>query len=182
MLQDIASPQTRDAYYETEDIIDHYLHNSNTPPFVSKLLIQHFGISNPSPRYIETVANSFKDGLYTWTDPGNGTHIIEFGEGIWGDLASTVAAIVLDREATTVVLDADPAHGSIREPWLKVVGMMRSLEYTRTDIARNQYPVLRTGMVDIIGQAPYEVSVFCFVIPSAEGRPQLSVIVVPNQI
>lgn len=157
-MQDLVDPQTRDAYYETEDVIDHYLHNTNTPPFVAKLLIQHFGTSNPSPRYIEAVATAFKDGLFVFEDPGSSINTIAFGAGAWGDLAATIAAIILDREATTVVLDADPAHGSIKQPLLKVIGMMRSLEYERTDIARNTVPVLRNNMVDKVGQMAYEVS------------------------
>jgi len=83
---------------------------------------------------------------------------VAFGTQVWGDMAATIAAILLDREATTVVLDADPAHGSLREPLVKVISLMRNLDYTRTSLARNAYPVLRRGMVDVLGQAPYEVS------------------------
>ena len=143
-------PETRDAYYETEAVIDHYLWNKNTPPFVAKNLIQHFGISNPSPAYIEAVANAFAQGVYE----ADG---VDFGDGKWGDMTATVAAILLDREATSVVLDADPAHGGLREPMVKIISLMRSMEYTRTDWARNAYPVLRRYMVDVLGQAPYEV-------------------------
>jgi uncharacterized protein (DUF1800 family) len=106
--QDLADPEARDAYYETEAVIDEYLYNDNTPPFVSKVMIQHFGISNPSPRYIELVATSFKDGQFTWTDGNNSE---TFGAGEYGDMAATVAAILLDSESTSVSLDADPSQG-----------------------------------------------------------------------
>lgn len=164
-FMDLVDPEDRDAYYETDAVIDHTLHNENTPPFVSKLLIQHFGISNPSPRYIKTVATAFRDGKYTWADGSSGSSV-EYGTGEWGDMSATIAAIMLDREATTAVLDADPVHGSIREPLVKVVSMMRSLEFERTDIARNTYSVFRNGMSDYLGQMPYEApNVFSFFSP-----------------
>ena len=162
-FMDLVDPEDRDAYYETDAVIDQILHNENTPPFVAKLLIQHAGNSNPAPRYIEVVATAFRDGKYTWTD---GSNNVEFGTGEWGDMAATVAAIYLDREATTVALDADPTYGAIREPLVKVVSMMRSLEFERTDIARNAYAVFRNGMSDYLGQMPYEQqSVFSFFSP-----------------
>lgn len=52
-----------------------------------------------------------------------------FGAGSYGDLAATVAAIVLDREARSVILEADPAFGSLLEPLLRVFRVMKSLEF-----------------------------------------------------
>ena len=152
--QDINDPETRDAYYETEAVIDHYFHNPNVPPFLAKNFIQHFGVSNPSPRYIETVALAFKNGQYTWTD---GTYRNIYGSGVWGDMSAMVAAIVLDRESTSSVLDYDPSYGSVREPVSKLIGMMRSLDYSRTYAAKNIDPLWRVDMADRIGQFPYEV-------------------------
>lgn len=53
--------------------------------------------------------------------------------GRYGDLAATVAAIVLDREATSPILDADPSHGGVREPLIKLFHLMRSMEYVSED-------------------------------------------------
>ena len=129
------------------------MYHDNTPPFVAIRLIQRFGVSNPSPRYIETVATAFKAGSYDWTD---GSQTVSFGDGRWGDLAATVAATLLDREASSVILDADPAHGSMREPLLKVLGVMRSLEYKSTSHDRMIYPILNHGLSTKIGQMVYE--------------------------
>ena len=41
--------------------------------------------------------------------------------GQYGDLAATVAAILLEPEARSVMLDYDPTFGRLREPLLKVV-------------------------------------------------------------
>jgi cullin-associated NEDD8-dissociated protein 1 len=43
-----------------------------------------------------------------------------FGSGKYGDLAATIAAVLLDREARSVELDLDAANGQLREPLLKV--------------------------------------------------------------
>ena len=54
------------------------------PPFFAKFLIQRMTISNPSPNYIQSVADAFKTGLY------NGT-----GSGNRGDMKSTIKAVLL---------------------------------------------------------------------------------------
>ena len=40
--------------------------------------------------------------------------------GQYGDLGATVAAILLEPEARSVMLDYDPTFGRLREPLLKV--------------------------------------------------------------
>ena len=116
-------------------------------------MIQHFGISNPSPRYIEAVATAFKTGSYL----SNG---VSFGTEKWGDMEATIAAIVLHSEATSSVLDFDPANGQVKEPFRKVINLMRSLDYTRNPYARNTNQHIRYGTSYRIGQNPYEVSMF----------------------
>ena len=100
--------EPRDAMYETDEVLKHIFYHDNVAPFLAFRLIQRFGISNPSPRYIETVANAFKSGSYV---SGGKT----FGDDKYGNLAATAAAIVLDREARSIILDADPTGGSFRE-------------------------------------------------------------------
>lgn len=48
--------ENRDAMYETDEVLDTYFWHDNVGPFLAVRLIQRFGISNPSPRYIEAVA------------------------------------------------------------------------------------------------------------------------------
>ena len=52
----IAQREPRDAMYETDAVLENYFYHSNVAPFLALRIIQRFGISNPSPRYIETVA------------------------------------------------------------------------------------------------------------------------------
>ena len=84
----------RDAQYETEALLDMYLGHPNTPPFVAGRLIQRLVTSNPSPRYVGAVAGAFRRGRFG-----------RFGAGLRGDLAATVAAVLLDREARSAALD-----------------------------------------------------------------------------
>ena len=145
----------RDAQYETEATLDHYFYHDNTAPFLAARLIQRLITSNPSPRYILTVSTAFKDGQYT-TDNG-----ITLGDGKYGDLRAVFAAIYLDREARSVVLDADPSQGSLREPIIKLLSVLRSMEFN------SKSPVIRLGnLLTRIGQTSYSFeSVFSFFLP-----------------
>ena len=48
-------------------------------------------------------------------------------------MAAAVAAILLDPEARSHLVEADPTFGKFREPLLKILSVMRSLEYTAKD-------------------------------------------------
>lgn len=141
----VVEPTVRDAQYETDAVIDHYLSHPNTAPFIATRLIERFGISNPSPRYVEVVSTAFATGKYSYQCrggacsedvgvvfgggvPGSGGDE-SFGNGTRGDLAATVAAVLLDREARSVELDFDPTYGSLREPMVKLLHLMRSMEF-----------------------------------------------------
>lgn len=149
-----AMHETRDAIYETDALLRHYFNHENLPPFLALRLIQRFGISNPSPRYIKIVAEAFKSGSYEAA--GGDT----FGDGLRGNLAATVASILLDREARMVLLDADPTSGSLREPMIKLISFMRANEFTQSINA----PDLRLyGLQQRIGQGPHAIpNVFSF--------------------
>jgi uncharacterized protein (DUF1800 family) len=145
----------RDAQYETEATLDNYFYHDNTAPFLSMRLIQRLTSSNPSPRYILVVATAFKEGLYV---AENGQ---SFGTGRYGDLAAMFASIYLDREARSIILDQDPSHGSLREPILKLMSVMRSMKF------RSKHPVTYLRQVKRnIGQNPHAFdTVFSFFLP-----------------
>ncbi len=117
-------------------------------------MIQRLVISNPSPRYIKAVATAFLEGSYEAEGKS-------FGTGKYGDLAATFAAIYLDREARSVALDADPSYGTLREPLLKVMAVMRSMKL------ESAFPVTRlSNMLGDIGQMAHEFkTVFSFFLP-----------------
>ena len=149
-----AVPEIRDAQYETEAALDHYLYHENTAPFLALRFIQRFGVSNPSPGFVERVANAFSTG--------RSEGLPNFGSGTYGDLGMTVAAIVMDRESRSVLLDSDPTYGSLREPLIKVIALMRNLDYRQTD---GRFTSLH-GLQISIGQESHEMpSVFSFFLP-----------------
>jgi uncharacterized protein (DUF1800 family) len=94
----------------------------NVGPFVAQQLIVHLVTSNPSPAYVQRVAQAFNTGSFV--SPG-GT---SFGAGTRGDMQATIAAILLDPEArrgdsanTAVATD-----GKLREPIVMEVALMRA--------------------------------------------------------
>ena len=115
---------SRDAYHETDAVLKQYLQHPNVPPFISSNFLRRFGMSNPSPRYINAVATAFQNGQYEHQG-------IIFGSGEFGDLKAMLAAIFLDSEALSRVVEIDPIFGALREPLLKVIAVMRSMEFNK---------------------------------------------------
>lgn len=112
----------RDAAYEVEALLDHLFTHTNTPPFIARALIKKMTVSNPTPRLVRAVAQAFSNGTCT-VAPG-------VGSGKYGQLGAAVACLLLDREARSVTVESDPAHGMLREPVLKVMQFMRAMEYS----------------------------------------------------
>lgn len=110
------------------------------------------------------MSKAFREGYFE--DDATG---VKFGSGKYGDLAAMTAAMLLDREARSVVLDADPAHGSLLEPFLKVIRLMKSLEYTRDK--DDFFATFRKDLHLVIGQAPHMIpNVFSFFLPEFQPR------------
>lgn len=94
-----------DGNADINDALNNLFNHPNTPPYVSRFLIQRLVTSNPSPAYIERVANVF----------------INNGQGVRGDLAAVVRAILLDFEATDCSKGDDVNFGMLREPFVRYV-------------------------------------------------------------
>ncbi|CAB9513782.1 Protein of unknown function (DUF1800) [Seminavis robusta] len=157
----LADPDPRDAHYETDATLDHYFYHPNTAPFLSTRFAQRFSISNPSPRYVEKIATAFRSGHFNFTEGGRTT---TFGSGGYGDLRATFAAILLDREARNVLLDNDPTHGALKEPLIKLIGLMRSLEFQLND--PYTWVQFDRRLRKKIGQMAHDItSVFSFFLP-----------------
>ena len=139
----LVDPSERDALDETEALLDHLFYHQNVAPFISHLLIQRLVTSNPSPRYVAAASAAFSAGAY-----GNVTY-----SGRYGDLGAMVAAILLDREAQSLVLDADPNHGQLREPLVKLYHFMRAMEYRPRE--HSEVDLTKT-LIDKIGQQLYK--------------------------
>lgn len=132
----LVSVELRDAEYEIDAFLTHLIHYPSTAPFISKKLIQYHGISNPSPAFVQRVTQAFISGSYT-------SDGITFGDNTYASLKAVSAAITLDPESTFPVIDEDPISGNVREPFLKLIQVMRSLSFQRRPNIK-----LRHGLFD----------------------------------
>lgn len=98
---------------DLEQALDNIFYHPNVAPFVSKLLIQQLVTSNPTPAYVERVANVFNNN----------------GQGVRGDMKAVIRAILLDPEARGNV-KTDPDYGKLREPVLFVTNIVRPFNPT----------------------------------------------------
>ena len=138
--------------------LDALIAHDNTPPFVARQLIQRFTTSHPSPQYIQRVATAFANGSYTLLDGS------QIGEGRRGDLAATLAAVLMDEDAINPDMN-DPSWGRVREPilrfllWARAVGVNNG---DATELGMLQW----SSFPDMLGQHPYRSpSVFNFYRP-----------------
>jgi len=120
----------------------------------SRLSVSNSLLAENSNNVEMRFATAFKEGYYQIGDT-------LFGTGKYGDMAATFASIYLDREIRTVVLDVDPSNGALREPVLKFMSVLRSMDFVSI------YPIMRFGNIkDDIGQMNFEFeSVFSFFLP-----------------
>ena len=88
--------------------LDALFRHPNVGPFIGRQLIQHLVTSNPTPAYVNRVANVFNNN----------------GSGVRGDLAAVVRAILLDAEARSAPATG---FGKLREPVLRVAQWMRAM-------------------------------------------------------
>jgi uncharacterized protein (DUF1800 family) len=95
---------------EMKFVLDTLFNHPNVGPFIARQLIQRFVTSNPSRGYVFRVASKFNNN----------------GSGKRGDLKATLRAVLLDPEARNPVFPSHVSHGKLREPLLRVSGMLRA--------------------------------------------------------
>ncbi|MFL2847917.1 MAG: DUF1800 family protein [Coraliomargaritaceae bacterium] len=146
---------------DIEGFLDHLFFHKNVPPFMARFLIQRFTVSNPSPNYIESVANAFRDGLYKGS-----------GSGERGDMLATIKAVLLHPEAREPSLTSDSTYGKLREPIIRLMHLSRAFNLTSLRI----YDwILFDKMEDLISQEPYmSPSVFNFYQPDFSPSGEFS--------
>ena len=104
-------PANGGSQYDVLTLLRVLVDHPNTPPFISRQLIQKMVTSSPSPGYVKRVATVFKDN----------------GRGVRGDLAAVTKAILLDPEARGS-RKIDREYGRLREPALFWTNMIRALD------------------------------------------------------
>ena len=101
---------------DLKDALDALFNHANTPPFISKLLIQRLVTSNPSPAYVYRVSQKFMDN----------------GAGTRGDLGAVVRAILTDYEARSPSVVNNASFGKLKEPLLRLTSLLRTFGASST--------------------------------------------------
>jgi uncharacterized protein (DUF1800 family) len=110
-----AIPAAQGGAADLKDALDALAFHSNTAPFMSKLLIQRFVTSNPSPGYVYRVAQ-------VWEQQKNSTT----------QLAQVVRAILSDYEARSPAVSGSITYGKLKEPLLRLTGLLRTFSASST--------------------------------------------------
>ncbi|MCZ2496842.1 DUF1800 family protein [Xylophilus sp. Kf1] len=127
--------------------LDTLFNHANVGPFIGRQLIQRLVTSNPSPAYVGRVAAAFADN----------------GRGVRGDLAATLAAILLDVEAREPAGLAGATFGHLREPVVRIVQWGRSFGLNS---ARGTWKFYDQSAASQLAQSPLRApSVFNFFRP-----------------
>lgn len=134
------SAQKASALAEVEALIDYLSQHPNTRVLLGYRLIQRFVTSNPSPAYIYDVGEAFRTGTF-----GNVTY-----SGTYGCMAATIAAVLLHPEARDPS-QGSPTTGALREPIVKIMHFLRSMEYVDT----TGRDTILSNLDSLIGQTPF---------------------------
>ncbi len=103
-------PANQGGVKDLKDTLDTLFNHSNTPPFITRQLIQRLVTSNPSPAYVLRVASVF----------------VNNGAGVRGDLGAVVRAILLDSEARSSASLNSASFGKPKEPLLRATALLRA--------------------------------------------------------
>lgn len=134
-------PPNQTARQDLDAALAVIFNHPNVPPFISKQLIEHLVTSNPSPAYIQRVANVF----------------VNNGSGVRGDLRAVIRAILLDPESFYL----NSSFGKMKEPALYMTGIVRALGINVTDT-----PFMADLGTEMAQRVFYPPSVFSYFSPS----------------
>lgn len=111
IINDVVLGGTQTGEEEVQAALDALVSHDNIAPFVSRLLIQRFTSSSPSPKYIGRVSRAWEGN--SLDDPDE------------DQLARVIEAILLDPE--TLSLDPEEnTRGKVREPIIRLAALYRA--------------------------------------------------------
>jgi uncharacterized protein (DUF1800 family) len=135
---------------DLEAAVANLANHPNTGPFIARALIQRFVTSNPSPHYIQNVADEYVSSNH--------------------NMGAVIKKILLLSEARSLNIPTVDDHGKLREPWMKIIQLARAFPAAAvTSSTSVKYPLFRSYLYPILGQYPLSSpSVFNFYLPSHE--------------
>jgi len=126
---------------EMTRVLDVIANHPNVGPFIGTRLIRSLVTSNPSPAYVARVSAVFNNN----------------GQGVRGDLAAVIRAVLTDVEALTLPAGA----GRLKDPVLHMTGLIRAMGAPVSD-----QPDSLLGQLSALGQNPLApATVFSFYSP-----------------
>jgi uncharacterized protein (DUF1800 family) len=111
ILDGVVIPAGLSPAQDLDRALDAVFAHPNVGPFICRQLIQRLVTSNPSPAYVYRCGRTFANN----------------GWGVRGDLGAVVRSILLDWEARSPDLLAQPGFGKVREPVVRFVTLLRAL-------------------------------------------------------
>lgn len=90
--------------------LDNLANHPNVGPFLARHLVQRLVTSNPSPAYVQRVAERFNNN----------------GSGVRGDMRAVVRAVLMDPEARDAALAGQYTAGKVKEPMLRFAAVLRA--------------------------------------------------------
>jgi uncharacterized protein (DUF1800 family) len=114
IFNNIMIPAGQTAEQDLDSLLNALMAHPTLAPFISQQLIQHLVTSNPSPAYIERVAQVFQND----------------GTGTTGNMKAVITAILTDREARAgddARAPVNASFGHMREPVLLMGNLLRGL-------------------------------------------------------
>jgi hypothetical protein len=108
LLTGYAAPANLSTQADLQAALDNIASHPNVAPFISRQLIQHLVKSNPTPAYVQRVAQAFTNSN--------------------GNMPATITAILLDAEARANDEGGNdqPTDGHLQEPALFIAGFVRA--------------------------------------------------------
>jgi len=150
LLNGVVLPAGQSGMEDINQTISLLSNHQNTAPFICKSLIKFLTTSNPSPTYVQDVANVF--------DPSAEKNMQE-----------VIRAILLHPEARVCTPTASYTFGKLREPLVRYLNFLKAFHLSPNE--NGDYPTEFGCFADNTGQGPLQApSVFNFFSP--EYQPQ----------
>lgn len=109
LLKGTVLPAGQTVQQDLDAVVDNLFQHPNTPPFFATRAIRALVASNPSPAYIQRVADVFVDN----------------GHGVRGDLWAVLQAVLTDPEALAAAPGAQSGH--LKDPVSLVLSLGRAM-------------------------------------------------------
>ncbi|MEM1119028.1 MAG: DUF1800 domain-containing protein [Bacteroidota bacterium] len=114
-----------DGMADIDDAMQNLFDHPNVGPFLAYRLIQRLVKSNPTPSYVQRVAEAFNNN----------------GQGVRGDMKAVVRAVLLDDEARSCAWIDEPTHGMLREPIVRHTHIARAFDATSVNGHYHTYQI-----------------------------------------